>query len=536
MSARSASDSKATTALVVTVGAVVAVAGYRVIKKKVEKRMATPPFKGIPVAPDSHWLLGHMIELNANGFVKGYEKCFVDPADENGLSSFWFLHNPSVSVLRGREVKQILISGSFRVPIPVINIHNKHFLGLKALTALMGKEWRVARSAVHKSFTPSALKSSQTSINQVGMTLAKSLTELIEQSTTKSIQRTVLPMMKMATFDVFGRSVLDMDFQCCERLELSEFANAFDFLTSEYTRRIQEPWNPASLLYFIPTASNRKHARCRKTVRSFIADQIDQAKKRPDDVTRNKHDLLTNILKFASENDELSEDDVSQLLTTLLFGGYDTTSITLSYALYSLAKHPEFEKECVNEINSVLGSDPQELASFPGPENLPFTRSVINETLRLFPPAPTNTRTLEKPVSLCGTEIPQGTDIFIPIWSIQRDPNNYPQPNDMIPERWVRKRQGSGKSKQSIWEDRPLDDTTSSEIPPANRDAFCVFSAGARNCVGRALALQESVTLLAFLIRSLKFDLIESDYEIEPDLCSFVQQPKDHLPMIIRKR
>jgi cytochrome P450 len=73
-------------------------------------------------------------------------------------------------------------------------------------------------------------------------------------------------------------------------------------------------------------------------------------------------------------------------------------------------------------------------------------------------------------------------------------------------------------------------------IAPANRDAFCVFAAGARNCVGRILAMQESVTLLALLIRRLKFRLLQQDYEVTPTVCAVVQQPKDNLPMIITPR
>ena len=73
-------------------------------------------------------------------------------------------------------------------------------------------------------------------------------------------------------------------------------------------------------------------------------------------------------------------------------------------------------------------------------------------------------------------------------------------------------------------------------IPPANRDAFCVFAAGARNCVGKNLAIEESVILLACLVRKLSFELVSDTYEVSPSIHAVVQQPDDDLPMIVRPR
>lgn len=117
----------------------------------------------------------------------------------------------------------------------------------------------------------------------------------------------------------------------------------------------------------------------------------------------------------------------------------------------------------------------------------------------------------------------------------------------MLPERWVRRRKNVNNSDAPLaipnvseWEDRPSDEedsTSSSEIPAGNKDAFCVFSGtGARNCVGKVLAMQESVTLLAMLLRKCKFELIDPNYEVKPFVCAVVQQPKDGLPMKISKR
>ena len=345
--------------------------------------------------------------------------------------------------------------------------------------------------------------------------------------------------MKMATMDAFGFAALDVDFQCCQQLQLTAVASAFEHLSMEYTRRLTRPWDPTSWLYSIPTAANRKQRAQRLVIRTFIAEQIAKTRAQlnaKEEATESKHNLLANIVRAAKAEDgtggEMSDDAISDILMTLLFGGYDTTSITLCYALYLLAKYPEMQAECLKEIQSVLPTD-QATETLEGPEQLQYTRAVILETLRIFPPAPVTFRTMEKPIELHGHVFEKGTAIFVPIWSIQRDARNFPQPMEPRPERWVRPQtDGSGG-----WEERPSDDLEScDDVPPANKDAFCVFAAGARNCVGQRLAMQESVTLLALLIRKLQFQVIEEGYQVTPMLSSVVQQPAGGLPMIITPR
>ena len=133
---------------------------------------------------------------------------------------------------------------------------------------------------------------------------------------------------------------LDIDFGCCAQLKLTAVANAFEYLTKEYTRRLSSPWNPSTWLYWLPTPSNRRHAAQRKVIRDFIQQQIVQT--RESTFGGGGTTVLSNILKTA-DTDEISDEAIGDIIMTLLFGGYDTTSITLTYALYLLSKHPDIE-------------------------------------------------------------------------------------------------------------------------------------------------------------------------------------------------
>ena len=443
-------------------------------KQALTKTKSIPPVTGIPLVPDPHWLLGHLPELRGHGLVAGYSRTFAEFADPTGLSSSFLLYKPIVSVLLAKDVKAVLFASCFRKETALITRHNVQFLGPKRLTSMMGKEWKLYRTAVHKSFTPSVLQQSQKSIRLVGETLANSLVAGIQASDEGAMHHpSVVRLLKMATIDVFGRAVLGVDFGCCSTLKTSKVGEAFGFLTQEYTRRLQNPLNPFNFLYWLPSPTNRRFASKRKVIRTFISDLIRNAKESKEDSDQ-KSDVLATLLRVnADQGEEIADDaTVADIMVTLLFGGYDTTSIALSCALYLLATHPEVERECLGEIMSVMGTTKASDDSISGPDALPYTRAVICEALRMYPPAPLTARHLEKPMEIRpGVVLPEGASIFVPIWSIQRCARNFPDPESMRPDRWVRQR-GDGK-----WEDRPQEDTESSDVPPANRDAFCVFSA-----------------------------------------------------------
>lgn len=199
----------------------------------------------------------------------------------------------------------------------------------------------------------------------------------------------------------------------------------------------------------------------------------------------------------------------------------DTTSVTLTYAIYVLSKHPSVEQICVAEARkakSIIDID-----------DLGYCRAVILETLRLYPPADTTLRSLQKPVTLKGGFVaPQGCNVCIPIWTIHHSSDNFPDPEQFLPERWTH-RDSTGK-----WQERKEADKNT-DAPFGNRNALLAFSGGARSCPGQQFAMQEAVIVLAGLLKKLEFSC-SSDYQLQPTRRGFVQGPKDGLPVTIKKR
>ncbi len=338
------------------------------------------------------------------------------------------------------------------------------------------------------------------------------------------------PVMKMITMDIFGQTALSCELGCCSSLTLSPLAGAFDFLGNELIRRARNPLLPTNAFYSLPTSANRRHYQERGLIRTFLRDLIEQRRREGLEGT---HDLLTSLLKA---HDEMKEQNGAEqvadltlvdIMMSLLFAGYDTTSITLTYALYFIATEPQVEEYCLEEIQQVL----QKFGSL-DPEKLVYCRGVITERLRLYPPGVSVNRNTTKQIQLSdGFIIPEDTFVAIPIYMIQRDSKHFGRPTEFLPERWVQ------RGCENEWVERNEDDDDSNKdyVPAANRNAFFAFSAGARSCAAQKFALQEAVLVMATLVRQLQFTL-DKTYLLEPKRNGIVQTPKNGMQMIITTR
>lgn len=538
-----------TATLTATTAAAVAVAGLWWLKSKhahMAKVAATSPFVGIPTPPGGHWLLGHMVAMNTPDMYHGSKRLLLHHADSaTGLTAVWAVNQRAISVLRGADAKAVYMASITKPSHSYVGNHLRYLLGKKSMIVLEGKEWKLYRRAVHKSFTPTLLQESQEAINHVGKTLARSLLERLKMKSPQSQQQEhkVYQLMKMATADVFGLCFLGVDFGASRTLELPQLAASFEFLTSEFQRRVKRPFDLPASQYEWPTPTNRKHAHHRKIIRSYILEQLVATKN--NQATGNSQagggNLLSHIWKAAEAEAKalgqiVDAEAVCDVAMTLLFAGYDTTSITLSFALYLLAKNPNIYQTCLEEVDAVFQAQ-GEGSGLQSYEKLPYTRAVIQESLRLYSPVVVGSRVLEKELVLHGHVIPQGTVAYVPVSMIHTHECNFPDPLAMRPDRWVREKtstRSSTSASSSHWEERPSDDTTGT-IAVGDHDSFLAFSAGARNCVGKTLAVREAVTLLAYLVHTVQFDLVDPSYTCKP-VVKLLTEPSDGMPMLISAR
>lgn len=192
-------------------------------------------------------------------------------------------------------------------------------------------------------------------------------------------------------------------------------------------------------------------------------------------------DLLDLMLEAEGpEGEGLSLRDIRDNLLAFIVAGHETTALTLAWALYLCGFDPAVQDRARAEARAVLGD---RIATAEDVARLPHVRAVIDETLRLYPPAAFLSRTALEPDLICGCEIHPGDTVSIPVYAIHRHRALWAEPDAFRPERFL-----SG--------------------PPPARYTYLPFGDGPRVCIGARFALQEAVIILASLLARFRFTAV----------------------------
>ncbi|MDR9483831.1 MAG: cytochrome P450 [Sediminimonas sp.] len=168
-------------------------------------------------------------------------------------------------------------------------------------------------------------------------------------------------------------------------------------------------------------------------------------------------------------------------LLTFIVAGHETTALALGWSLYLCAFDQDVQERARAEAQGVLG---QRAATGEDVADLPFIRQIVDEALRLYPPAGIISRTAQTPDTLCGREVRRGDTVMIPIYALHRNHLLWDEPDAFRPDRFA---------------DRKAID----------RYAYLPFGDGPRVCIGASFALQEAVIILATLLARHRFSPVE---------------------------
>ncbi|MBD3947100.1 cytochrome P450 [Nocardioides ganghwensis] len=244
-----------------------------------------------------------------------------------------------------------------------------------------------------------------------------------------------------------------------------------------------------------PTRTNLRLRSARRRLDAGAAAII--AERRARDAGRGD-DLLGLLLDSGMHDGEVRDE-----LVTMVIAGHETVAAALAWTLMLLAEHPDAQ----DRVRAELDSRPGPVPLVGNRDRLPWTRAVVDEALRLYPPAWAISRRSHRDDVLGGRAVPAGTLAIISPWLVHRRPDLWPDPESFRPERFV--------------------DGTA-------RTGYLPFGQGPRLCIGREFALGEMVVVLAELLREHRID-VPTGWDRPVAEAKVAVHPRGGMPLVVRR-
>ncbi|NBE52009.1 cytochrome P450 [Streptomyces sp. YC537] len=251
----------------------------------------------------------------------------------------------------------------------------------------------------------------------------------------------------------------------------------------------------------VPIRPNREFDTAAANLRQVIDEVIATGR-------RTGHTDAGDLLSLLLAEHDLSDVEIRDELSTILFAGAETTAATLAWTFHHLAHHPEIDDQVVAEIREVVGDRPVTVEDVP---KLVALRRVLDEVIRLHGVTMLMRRTTQE-VELGGHHLPVGAEVGFSLYALHRDPRFFPEPDAFDPDRWLPERQAAAGLR---------------------REAYIPFGAGNRKCIGDQFAWTEATIALATLLP--RWRLVPVSGHTPKEVVSAVPHA-DRIPMIVHPR
>ncbi len=279
-------------------------------------------------------------------------------------------------------------------------------------------------------------------------------------------------------------------------------AQAVTTLIEDIGYRFAVPFYPPTR---VPTPRNLRHRAALASLDRAIYEII-AARRRSDTAG---DDLLGLLIGVRDEETGagMSDRQLRDEAITLFVAGHETTAVALTWVWHLLAAHPDAAERVRAELAGALGERAPATADLP---RLPYARMVIDEAMRLYPPAWITNRQAIADDQICGYHIPAGAIVLISPYVMHRHPAYWENPDSFDPERFTPERSAG----------RP-------------HYAYFPFGGGPRQCIGKGLALIEAQLILATLARRFRLRHV-AGHSIAPQALVTLR-PRGGLPMIVER-
>ncbi|KAJ1391042.1 Cytochrome P450 [Sesbania bispinosa] len=242
-----------------------------------------------------------------------------------------------------------------------------------------------------------------------------------------------------------------------------------------------------------------------KEIDQLLSSIIEERKKSPKN--NSQQDLLGLLLKDNSGK-TLTTREVIDECKTFFFGGHETTALAITWTLLLLAMHQDWQSQLRDEIKEVVGDNELDITMLAGLKKM---KCVMNEVLRLYPPAPNVQRQAREDIQVDDFTVPNGTNLWIDVVAMHHDPELWGNDvNEFKPERFMDDVNGGCNHKMG----------------------YLPFGFGGRMCVGRNLTFMEYKIVLTLLLSRFSFK-VSPGYHHSPSIMLSLR-PTHGLPLIVQ--
>jgi len=416
-----------------------------------------------PRAPDTMTAIGRMNAMRDNALLSWGQRAYEDDVIQGrffGRSSF-ILNAPEAirHVLVDNYENYMRTPGALRVLRPVLG---------EGLLIAEGRAWKHQRRSLAPAFTPRAVT-----------TLVPHMIAVTDETIAKLSGQCGQPVdlrqvMQRMTLEIAGRTMFSFG--------MDRHGAALRDFVMEYGERLARPYFLDLLLPLSwPSPQDFSRARFRKRWTRFVAMLMAERRAAGKTEGAPPSDLF-DLMEAARDPETglaFTDQQLGDEVATMILAGHETTATALFWSLYLLALDPATQEQVAVEARGMASNGQPDLA------RLQLTRAVIDEALRLYPPAFLIARAAAAPDTIAGLRVRQHDVVLIAPSLLHRHEKLWRDPNAFIPQRFV---------------------------PPAgppDRFAYLPFGAGARVCIGAHFALVEATLALAKLVGAFRVDLVD---------------------------
>jgi cytochrome P450 len=303
--------------------------------------------------------------------------------------------------------------------------------------------------------------------------------------------------LRVAMRALFG---LDPDEQGKGAQAAIEFERALAFYGTDFVVRVMRgprtPW--------------RRLLAARKALDRIVYAEIERRRSDPDP---ERTDVLSMLIEATDVEDgsRLTDREIRDQVMTLLFAGHDTSTSTISFMLYELARHPGALAKVLEEQDRVLDDRMPTAAELMGGEALPELEMVLDETLRLYPAAWVGPRKAVATFEFGGHQVPRDAYVYYSSWASHRLPDVWPEPEAFVPERFAPE--------------------AKARLP---KGAYVPFGGGSRTCIGMRFGQLEIKTIVTLLLQRFRLELVPGHTMTVRQMPTL--SPREPLRMTVRER